>query len=153
MGAVTYSSGNVIQLLMNEVVAIQLPHTHDLAERYNVKWTPALYVLDADGVQHHDTVGFMPPEEFIPFVLIGIAKSHFDLGHHKMAHEHFERVVEDYPQSMAAPEAVYLRGVTEYKLTDTVEGLVAAYDVLKERYPSSEWTRRAEPYELLRQAA
>ena len=54
---------------------------------------------------------------------------------------------------MWAPEAVYLRGVTEYKMTESVDGLVQAYEKLKERYPSSEWTSRAEPYRLLKSVA
>lgn len=154
MGAVTYSSGNVIRLLNDDVVPLQLPYDiQPQATDYNVKWTPALFLIDPEGVEHHSTVGFLPPEEFIPFLVLGIAKAYFDMDKFDQAHNYFEKVIEDSPQSMAAPEAVYLRGVTKYKITHTVDGLVEAYEKLQERYPGSEWARRSEPYRLLKQAA
>lgn len=153
MGAVTYSSGNVINAIHDEVVALQLPYDQEpQASDYNVKWTPALFIIDPEGVEHHSTVGFLPPEEFIPFLLLGIAKSYFDLEKFEEAHAYLERIIEDYPQSLAAPEAVYRRGVTKYKMTHAVDGLVEAYETLQGRYPGSDWARRSEPYRLLKAA-
>ncbi|MCL4473856.1 MAG: tetratricopeptide repeat protein [Actinobacteria bacterium] len=154
MGAVTYSSGNVIRLLNDEVVAVQLPHTaQPETTDYNVKWTPAMYILDPTGLEHHNIIGFLPPEEFIPFVMLGIAKSYFDMEKHDEALAHFEKIVEDYPQSSSAPEAVYLRGVTHYKIEGTVDGLVGAYETLSRDYPGTVWASRSEPYRLLKAAA
>ena len=154
MGAVTYSSGNVIRLLNDEVVPVQLPHdAQPEAANYNVKWTPAMYVLDPAGLEHHSIVGFLAPEEFIPFVILGIAKSYFDLDKFDEAFAHFEKVIEDYPQSSSAPEAVYLRGVTHYKIEHTVDGLVGAYETLKAEYPGTVWASRSEPYRLLKEEA
>ncbi|MBE0429528.1 MAG: outer membrane protein assembly factor BamD [Thermoleophilia bacterium] len=153
MGAVTYSSGNVIRLLNDEVVPVQLPFDiQPQAADFNVKWTPALFIVDPDGLQHANSVGFLPPEELIPFVHLGLAKAYFDMDKFEQAHSYLEKVIADYPQSMSAPEAVYLRGVSEYKMTHSADGLIRAYDVLREKYPSSEWARRAEPYRLLKAA-
>lgn len=154
MGAVTYSSGNVVRLLNDEVVPLQAPHeVQPYAANYNVKWTPAMFIIGADGLEHHSVVGFLPPEEFTPFVVLGIAKAYFDVEKFEQAIAHFEKVIEDYPQSSSAPEAIYLRGVARYKMTNTVDGLVEAYEKLQERYPASDWARRAEPYKLLKRAA
>lgn len=154
MGAVTYSNDQVIQLLNDEVVAVQLPYdAQPQSTDYNVKWTPALFVIDPNGLEHDSTVGFMPPEELIPFVLIGLGKAHADFEKFDTAQSYFERVIDEYPRSVSAPEAVYMHGVTKYKMTHEVGGLVEAYDQLMQHYPSSEWARRAEPYKLLKTAA
>lgn len=84
---------------------------------------------------------------------LGLGKAYFDMDKFDQAHSYFEKVIEDYPQSLSAPECVYLRGVTKYKMTHAVDGLVEAYEKLRERYPSSDWARKAEPYSLLKQAA
>ncbi len=48
-----------------------------------------------------------------------------------------------------APEAIYLRGVSEYQSTHIAEPLKKAYERLKSEFPSSEWVKRAKPYSLL----
>ncbi len=151
MGAVTYSNDEVAGILNQEVVPVQLPYDAKPQSRdYNVKWTPALFVIDGGGLEHHSSVGFLPPEEFVPFLILGMGKAYFDKEQLEDAIGQLQRVIDGYPDSMAAPEAVYLRGVCRYKTAHSVDGLVDAYELLQANYPSSEWARRAEPYRLLK---
>ena len=60
-----------------------------------------------------------------------------------------ETILKDHPQSDSAPEAIYLKGVSQYKSTNDPKPLKTAYEQLKAEYPSSEWTKRAYPYRLL----
>jgi len=99
--------------------------------------------LDQEGKEHHRTVGFLAPEEFIPSLRLGIAKTHFDREKFSEAIALFEGILKDFPKSDAAPEAVYLRGVALYKSTHNAENLKDAYKRLQAEYPSSEWARRA----------
>ena len=99
--------------------------------------------------EHHRTVGFLAPEELIPSLLLGLGKSRFDDGRFDEALEYLEKVLREYPKSHSAPEAMYLRGVTRYKKTEDAKPLKEAYEQLKDKYPSSEWTKRAYPYRLL----
>jgi len=60
-----------------------------------------------------------------------------------------EALLAGYPKSDAAPEAIFLRGVSRYKSTHEAKPLKEAYELLQAQYPGSEWTKRAYPYRLL----
>jgi outer membrane protein assembly factor BamD (BamD/ComL family) len=91
----------------------------------------------------------LPPEEFIPSLLLGIIKAHFDLNRFSEALSEAKRLIADYPKSRATPEAIYLQGVAGYKSTHDPVHLKAAYQKLHTEYPASEWMERAQPYSLL----
>lgn len=120
-----------------------------LTEDFNVKWTPTLVTLDADGKERHRTLGFLNPGELIPSLLLGIAKVHFYRDEFEEALSCLEKLLADYSKSYAAPEAIYLKGVCGYKSTHKPNPLKQASEELKAKYPSSEWAMRAEPYGLL----
>ncbi len=81
--------------------------------------------------------------------MLGKAKIHFDQNDFDSALAEFEKLLKEYPQSDATPEAVYLRGVSRYKKTNEAKPLKEAYEELQRSYPSSEWAKRAAPYRLL----
>ncbi len=150
MGAVTYPNEKVVEFITGHMVPVQvLYNAEPLATNFNVKWTPTVITLDHEGKEHHRTIGFLPPEEFIPSLMLGIAKSHFDHSEFKEAIAMFDRLLKEYPKADAAPEAIYLRGVSEYQITHSPEHLKKAYERLKSEFPSSEWVKRAKPYSLL----
>jgi hypothetical protein len=150
MGAVTYPNEKVVEFLTGHMIPVQvLYNAQPLASDFNVKWTPTVITLDEEGKEHHRTIGFLPPEEFIPSLMLGIAKIHFDHSQFKEAMGMFDRLLKEYPKSDAAPEAIYLRGVSEYQSTHSPEHLKKAYERLKSEFPSSEWVKRAQPYSLL----
>lgn len=150
MGAVTYPNAKVIDFLQNEVISVQLPfNAKPEASDYGVKWTPLLLVLDAEGRQHHRILGFLPPVEFIPSMLLGMGKALFGNDRFDEAVPIFDRVCSEFSYSCSAPEAVYFRGVTRYKSTHKAESLKDAYQMLQVHHHSSEWSQRAYPYWLL----
>lgn len=150
MGAVTYPDESVVQFIVENLIPLQVKsNAQPMATDFNVKWTPTLITLDPDGKEHHRTVGFLPPEELIPSLLLGIAKCHFDRERFDEALRALNTLLERYPKSDAAPEAIYLRGVSLYKSTHNPKPLRAAYEKLQQEYPSSEWTKRAYPYRLI----
>lgn len=150
MGAVTYPDAKVVSCIEQTLIPVQVSFdAKPLSDDFNIKWTPTIIVLDADGKEHHRIVGFLPPEEFVPALILGIAKSHFDRGQFREAISLLGQLIKDYPNSDAAPEATYLQGVAGYKNTHDPKPLKEAYDKLQKGYPSSEWTKRASPYRLL----
>ncbi len=150
MGAVTYPNPEVIDFISESMIPLQvLFDDQPLSVDFNVKWTPTLVTLDTEGIEHHRTVGFLSPEELIPSLLLGIAKSYFETDRFAEALENLERLLDGHPNSDAAAEAIYLRGVSRYKSTQDPKPLKEAYEQLAADYPSSEWTRRAYPYRLL----
>ena len=150
MDAVTYPKKEVAEFLNKAVVPLRVPSdAKPLSDDFNLKWTPMLAVLDWNGKEHQRTVGFLPPDEFIPSVLLGIAKTHFDQDQFGEALTVLDRILSDYGGSNAAPEAVFLKGVCGYKSTQNPTPLKEAYEKLQAAYPASEWTKRALPYRLL----
>jgi tetratricopeptide (TPR) repeat protein len=150
MGAVTYPDSKVIQFIENNLVPVQvLSDQKPLSVDFNVKWTPTLITLDTDGKEHHRTVGFLPPEELIASLLLGMGKTSFDKGEFEAAISSLEKLVSDFPKSDSAPEGIFFLGVARYKNTEDPKALRAAYDKLSAEYPENEWTKRAYPYRLI----
>jgi len=150
MGAVTYPDVRVVEFILENLIPLQVKsNAQPIASDFNVKWTPTLVTLDSDGKEHHRTVGFLPPEELVPSLLLGIAKCHFDRERYEEALNVLNKLLESYPKSDAAPEAIFLRGVSLYKSTHNPKPLKEAYEKLQAEYPSSEWTKRAYPYRLI----
>ena len=108
-----------------------------------------LVVLDLDGAEHHRTTGFLGPEELIPMILLGLGKTHFDREEFDQAIVSLETLLKDYLQSDSCPEAIYYRGVSQYKRTHDAQPLKEAYERLHREHASSEWAKRAAPYRLL----
>ncbi len=150
MDAVTYPDSKVVSFISENLIPLQVQFdAQPLASDFNIKWTPTLVTLDADGKEHHRSVGFLAPDELIPSLLLGMGKSCFENERFDEALSYLEKILTDYPASDSAPEAHYLRGVCRYKSTHDPKPLKEAYEKLSKEYPSSEWTKRAYPYRLL----
>ena len=150
MGAVTYPNEKVVEFIEKHMIPIQvLNDAEPLATQFNIQWTPTVITLDEEGKEHQRTLGFFAPEDFIPSLMLGTAKCHFDREKFNEALEMLEAVLKDYPKSEMAPEAVYFRGVALYKSTHEAGALKEIYKKLQAEYPSSNWTKRAKPYGLL----
>ncbi|GJQ23162.1 MAG: tetratricopeptide repeat protein [Planctomycetia bacterium] len=150
MDTVSYPHKEVIEFINSSLIPLRArSDAQPLATDFNLKWTPTLIILDTEGKEHHRTVGFLSPEELIPSLLLGIAKVHFDLNAFKEALSYMEKILSDFPKSSMAPEAIYLKGVCQYKDTKNPKGLKEAYEQLQAKYPENEWTKRAYPYRLL----
>jgi len=149
MGAVTYPKAEVVEFVEQNLVPLQVLSDAPLAKDFNLQWTPTLIVLDTDGKEHNRAIGFLPPEELIPMLMVGIGKCYFDNQQFDKAISTLEKLLAQYPKSDAAPEAVYLLGVARYKSTHDPKPLKQAYEQLASQYAASEWTKRASPYRLL----
>lgn len=150
MDAVSYPDPRVVDFVTETVVPLRVPaDSRPLADDFRVTWTPTLVTLDLYGKEHHRTVGFLPPEELIASLILGIGKCDYDGGAFNDAICRFDRILADYPKSGAAPEAVYLRGVSRFKGSHDPAALKEAYEKLTADYPASDWAKRAGPYRLL----
>lgn len=150
MDAVTYPDTRVITFITENMIPLRVEYNEQpLATDFNVKWTPTVVTLGPEGKEHHRTVGFLAAEEFVPSLMLGISKVFFDTDRFDDALLRLDKLLSDYPKSDAAPEAIYLRGVSLYKSTQNPKPLKEAYERLKGDHPESEWTKRAFPYRLL----
>ena len=150
MEAVTFPDNDVVEFINANLIPVRLAHdAKPQSEDFQVKWTPTLIILDEAGKEHHRTVGFLSPEELIPSLMLGIAKSHFERESFDQAIKWLEKLIEGYPNSSFTPEAIFLKGVSLYKTTHEAAPLKEAYEELQSRFPNNEWTKRAYPYRLL----
>ena len=151
MDAVAYPDPAVIAFISDNLIPIRIPaNDPELGPRYKVKWTPTLLILDSDGAEHYRTLGFYPPEELVPSLLLGMGKTKFDLPDRPSACDCFGRIIADYPGSSLVPEAIYLDGVSRFIETHDVANLTGIYDRLAGEHPDSPLLMRADPYRLLK---
>ena len=150
MDAVTFPETGVVTFIEENLIPLRIKYdAQPYAEDFRVKWTPTIITLEPDGTEHHRTVGFLGPDEFIPSLLLGRGKVHFDHDRFSEALESLEEVVDKYPRSDSTPEAIYLRGVSRYKSSNTPKALKEAYEKLNAEFPANQWTKRAYPYRLI----
>lgn len=124
-------------------VKIHIKEQPKTFERFKAQWTPTQLILDSEGVERHRMEGFFPLEDFLAQLELGLAKLSFQKLQYREAEKHFRSLCQTYPASGAAPEACYWAGVSAYKVTNKPEPLGEAAKLLKEKYPDSEWTRKA----------
>jgi hypothetical protein len=120
-----------------------------LMERFGIKWTPTFLVLDTEGKEHHRFLGYVPSDDLLAHLGLGMGKILFDTDRMEEAIAQLQTVVQRHPDAGATPEAVFLLGVAGYKHTHDAKELRKAYETLKARYPQSEWARRADPYSAI----
>lgn len=96
-------------------------------------------ILDSKGVERFRLEGYLPKEEFRAQLELGLARVAFMNKRWADAEQRYSDVLDRYPNSKAAPEALYWKGVSHYKATNdhTVLGeLPAEY---QQKYPDSIW--------------
>jgi hypothetical protein len=114
-----------------------------LGDRFNAHWTPTVLFLEPDGTERHRIEGFLPTEDFLAQLTLGLGRAAFARQEWEPAEQHFREVVEEYPNATAAPEAVYWAGVARYKRTNDPTALRETAREFTERYTDSEWAKRS----------
>lgn len=116
----------------------------DVVRRIRVNWTPTTLFLDGERVEHHRLVGFMAPDEFTAQIHFAVGRRAFNHGHYDEAIQRLLHVTEQFPQADCAPEAMYWRGVSEYKKAGKPDGMIAIWKELYKKYPKSIWAKKVE---------
>lgn len=107
--------------------------------RFDALWTPTVLILDSGGVERHRIEGYLPKDEFRAQLEMGLARVAFMNKHWADAERRYAEVLERYPDSKAAPEALYWKGVSRYKATNDHTVLGEMPEQFKEKYGNSIW--------------
>ncbi|MDX9746827.1 MAG: hypothetical protein WCX84_08590 [Syntrophales bacterium] len=151
MDAVAYPDHAVSEFVNTNLIPLRISSVdHELAVEYRIKWTPSLLILDAKGVEHNRTLGFFWPQELIPSLLLGMGKAYFNKSDRVKAAAYFGRILAEFPKSFQTPEAVYMKGVSDYLATKNAADLIGIHDRLSAEFPESQWAMRANPYSFLK---
>ncbi len=112
-------------------------------ERYSAHWTPAILELDPEGVEQHRVEGFLEADDFLGQLTLGLGKTAFKHRQWQEAERRFREVVDRYPRSDAAPEALYWAGVSRYRQTNDPGDLAATNAAFGKQYQESTWAKKA----------
>lgn len=112
-------------------------------ERYKAPWTPTILELDSDGVEHHRIEGFLPADDLLAQLMLGRARMAFQEKEWAEAERRFREIVEQLPDTDAAPEALYWAGVAPYKATGDAASLKETARAFTMRYQDSTWAKKA----------
>jgi len=108
-----------------------------------VQWTPTLLILDPEGTQRRRFEGYLPADEFLAQLHIGLAHAAFSRKQWEEAERRYRQVVEQFPTTEAAPEALYWSGVAKYKASGNPVALGETAQRFKQSYTESAWAKKA----------
>ena len=144
-----YPDERVVRLVTFEFVPIRI-HVRDAGDVYsrvsqqlNVQWTPTVLILDEDAIERHRVEGFLPVDDFLAQLKLGLARIAFQRGAFDEAERRFRQVVDEHPQSDPAPEALYWIGVSRYKGQGDASALAETARAFSTRYTDSAWAKKA----------
>jgi outer membrane protein assembly factor BamD (BamD/ComL family) len=110
--------------------------------RFDSVWTPTVLILDPKGKERFRIEGYLPRDEFRAQLELGLARVAFMSKDFVNAERRFSEVLERYPESKAAPEALYWKGVSQYKTTNDHTVLGEMPGQFQEHYPDSIWAEK-----------
>ena len=99
--------------------------------------------MDSSGTEEYRIEGFLPVEDFLAELEMGLAKISFDQKQYAAAETKYRSICDIHPRAGVAPEACYWAGVSAYKATNDPAPLKKTAELLVARYKDSEWTRKA----------
>ena len=124
-------------------VRIHIKEQPTMWKRFNVRWTPTVLMLAPDGTEGRRVEGFLPRDELLGQIELGLGFLAVNRKDWAAARREFEQVVEKYPDTDAAPEALYWTGVAKYSASHDATELKSLGRQFKERYTDTAWAKRA----------
>jgi hypothetical protein len=115
--------------------------------RFDANWTPTVLILDSGGDERWRIEGYLPKEEFRAQLELGLARVAFMQKQWAEAERRYAEVLGRYPDSKAAPEALYWKGVSHYKATNDHTVLGEMPGQFREKYPESVWALKTAAWE------
>jgi tetratricopeptide (TPR) repeat protein len=145
MDTVTYPDSRVASFIGQHFVPfkVMIKEKPDIAAKYEVNWTPSVVVGDEAGKPHYRMEGFLPAEDFLGQLALGLGRFRFNREEFPKAIHHFEEVSSRHRGTEAGAQALYWLGVANYKQTKDPAKLRPNWDKLIKEYPNSEWAKRA----------
>jgi hypothetical protein len=144
-----YTDDRVKELVTGRLVPVRA-HVREnrdewqrLSEQYGVQWTPTILIVDPDGHERHRIEGFLPANDFLSQVELGLGHAAFKRADYSKAEALFRQVARKYSKTDAAPEALYWAGVAKYRSSDDPAALKETAGLVSREYPESSWAKKA----------
>ncbi|HVZ19046.1 MAG TPA: hypothetical protein VG897_18155 [Terriglobales bacterium] len=114
--------------------------------RFDAAWTPSVIVLDPNGKERWRNEGYLPKDEFTAKLMLGLARVPFMHKKWPDAERWYNEVLKRFPQTAAAPEALYWTTVAQYKRTNDHNVLGELPARMQREYPESIWAKSVIPW-------
>src|ERR1051325_6874800 len=135
LGTVTYQEPFVAEQISQRFVPLQVntqeAAAQPLVERSRQVWTPDLRILASDGFELYRWNGYLPPNEFLPQLLVAQAQACLRMNHEPDAAQLYEDVLQRFPTSAVAPEAQYFLAVAKYRRSHQADDLLGGWRQLQ----------------------
>src|SRR5262245_14651947 len=117
MDTVTYPDARVASFVGQQFVPIRVmvKEKPDLAAAFDVIWTPNVVLADDAGKAHYRIEGYLPPEDFLAQLALGLGRHQLERQEYAKAIHHFEEVARRHRGTDAGAQALYWLGVAQYK--------------------------------------
>jgi TolA-binding protein len=144
-----YTDPRVVEFVKRHFVPVRVHAVQDretfaaLGDRFNAQWTPTILIVDAAGHERHRIEGFLPADDFLSQLALGVAKAAFARKDYAASERLYRDVVERHGKTDAAPEAQYWAGVSRYRATNDPSALKDTAKAFADRYQQSTWATKA----------
>lgn len=98
-----------------------------------------MVILDRQEFRLRQSVGFLPPDELIPELMMGVAMNQIRMGDPQKAATMFEGLQANYPESKLIPEVLYWRGIAIFFRNQDKSELFENWKRIALAYPDSQW--------------
>ena len=105
-----------------------------------------MVIMDRDGREQWRLEGYLPRDEFGVNLKMGLARIAVKRKDWSDAEQRYADVVEEHPDSLYAPEAIYWRGVCRYKATNDHHALGDVATIFSEKYQDSLEALKSQPW-------
>lgn len=145
LDTVTYPDPRVSQFVSEHFIPVKvnIKDHPELGKAYHIHAAPTMVILD-DKDEYYRFSGFLPPQDFLAYLTIGLAVADCDRGKYAEAIGALERLVDqdDGIPIDALAEARYWLGRARFKQTGDRQAALPDWKVLVERYPQTSWAKR-----------
>ena len=140
-----YPNPRVAEFIEQNFVPVQfhIKAQPAMGHRFGVRWTPAILVVGPDGREQYRVEGYLPAEPFLARLRLGLGYHAASRKDWKTAEREFESVVAEFPNTEAAPEAMYWAGVSRYSASHDGAELKKLAEQFRTRYTNTSWAKRA----------
>src|SRR4029079_11203392 len=81
-----------------------------LGDRFEAHWTPTTLLVDTSGTERHRIEGFLPANEFLSQLALGVAKAAFARKDYAAAERLYRDVIDRFASTDAARDAALWNG-------------------------------------------
>lgn len=111
-----------------------------------MNWTPTVLIFDSQGKERHRIEGYLPKDEFEAQLKMALARIAFKEKRWADAERLYSEVLQKYPNTSSAPEALYWKTVSRFQATHDHTLLGPPAKELQDKWPDNVWALKALPW-------